>query len=64
MCLCVNVYRHASAGLSIHANMEEKMPEGLACCRSAQAARHRMGKLNGTCDMLKKLPFKSTEGFK
>ncbi len=30
VCMCVSVYRHASAGLSIHVNTS-KTPEGVVC---------------------------------
>lgn len=65
--MCVSVYRHASAGLSIHVNTS-KMPEGAGVCACVcYAALKKIGKLNEVTDVLekkKKSPFKSSEGFK
>lgn len=43
--MCVSVYRHESAGLSIHVNMS-KMPEGVVCVSPAYAARKKIRRLD------------------
>lgn len=50
--MCVSVYRHASAGLSIHVNMS-KTPEGAGVC-VCYAALKKIGKLNEVTDVLEK----------
>ncbi len=50
---CICVYRHASAGLSIHVNTS-KMPEGAGVCYAARVALKKIRKLKEVSDVLEK----------